>query len=245
MKLINSISWHFKRFFKKMYFFLKVRVSPIVEISDIKLILKKEWSYTVKDHLIKKDYETSEIEIIKNNINKDDKVLEIGTGLGYIASFCAKTVGNDNVTTIEANPFLQRYHNKVFNLNNVKPKVIYNAVGTNNAKTTFYIDKMNFWASSLIPFKAKKLMEIEVDNVDINELIKEKNPTFLIIDVEGYEYELIKQIKDFSFITKIQIETHPKIIGQNKIEIMVNQLKESGFKLDMHYSINDQFFLKK
>jgi len=243
--VFRKVQWHLKRRYKKVIYFFKILIKPIIEINEVKLVLKEEWSFNVKDHMIRKDYETGEIEIIKNNISKDDKVLEIGTGLGYIATYCAKIIGDINVTSIEANPFLKSYHDEIFQLNNVFPKVVYNSVSNNVDETIFYIDKINFWSSSLIPFEAKKLMKIKVENIDINKLIGKELPTFLIIDVEGYEFELIKQINDYGSISKIQIETHPKIIGQDKIDKMVDLLQESGYELDQYYSFNDQYFLKK
>ncbi|MDF1551026.1 MAG: FkbM family methyltransferase [Bacteroidales bacterium] len=245
MKLLSSIKWHFKRVYKKVLYFLQIAINPVIQIAGVKLIMDKNWSFNVKDHMIRKDYETGEIEIIKKNLDSTDIVLEIGTGLGFIAIYCSKIVGQENVTSVEANPFLESYHTKVFNLNNIHPNVIYNSVGKEEAETTFYIDKKNFWSSSLIPFKSKNLLNIQVKNINVNNLIRDISPTFLIIDVEGFEYELISMIKDYQGIKKIQIETHPQIIGLSKVEEIIPALSKYSFELDEYYSKENQFFFKK
>ncbi len=248
MKIRNvtdAIKWHLKRIVRKVLYFIKISLNPIIEINGVKLVLDKKWSFNVKDHMIRKDYETGEINIIKNNLSKDDKVLEIGTGLGFLAVYCSKIIGQNNVTSIEANPYLEKYHKRIFELNNTFPTIIYNSVGQNEEESVFYIDEKNFWSSSLIPFKAKKLKKINVKSIDINKLINEISPTFLIIDVEGFEYELIKLIADFGSIVKIQIETHSRIIGKEKVDEIVPILARHFFVLDNHFSKDNQYFFKK
>jgi len=245
MKILLALKWHLKRFLRKIFYSLKIVFNPIILIEGVKLILEKEWSYNVKDHMIRKDYETGEINIIKNNLSIKDKVLEIGTGLGFLAVYCSKIIGQTNVTSIEANPFLEDYHKRIFKLNNIFPSIIYNSVGNKVGETIFYIDEKNFWSSSLIPFNTKKLIKINVKSIDINKLINEISPTFLIIDVEGFEYELIKLISDFDQIIKIQIETHSQIIGQEKVDEIVPILSKHFFDLDTQYSKENQYFFKK
>lgn len=245
VKMIKSINWHIKRIIKKVIYSLKIAFSPVVKINGIKLIVKKEWSFNVKDHLIRKDYESGEVEIIKKNIDSDDIVLEIGTGLGFLAIFCSKIVGQENVISVEANPFLKEYHEKVFKLNHLYPKILYNSIGKSGDETVFFIDRENFWSSSLIPFEGKNVVKMNVKNIDINDLIETIRPTFLIIDVEGFESELIKLIKDFKSIIKIQIETHPQLIGMDKVNEIIPVLTGHSFIFDKDFSKENQFFFKK
>jgi FkbM family methyltransferase len=245
VKMIKSINWHIKRIIKKVIYSLKIAFYPVVTINGIKLIIQKEWSFNVKDHLIRKDYETGEVEIIKKNIVSDDIVLEIGTGLGFLSIFCSKIVGQENVISVEANPFLKEYHEKVFKQNHQYPKILYNSIGKSGEETVFFIDRKNFWSSSLIPLEGSNIIGLNVKNIDINDLIETTLPTFLIIDVEGFESELIKQIKDFKSIIKIQIETHPQLIGMDKVNEIITVLESHSFIFSTDYSKENQFFFKK
>ena len=245
MKLLMSVKWHLKRFLRNIFYSIRIIITPAIEIHGVKLILKSVWSYNVKDHMIRKDYETGEIKIIKKTLSKDDKVLEIGTGLGFLSIYCSKIVGQNNVISVEANPFLKQYHQVVFKLNKVFPTIIYNSIGNKEEETTFYIDKANFWSSSIIPFRGKKVEAIRVKNENINNLIKELKPTYLIVDVEGFEHALFKHIDDFLTIKKIQIETHPNIIGKEAISELENLITKNGFKIIPETSLLNQYYFEK
>lgn len=244
-KLSWSAKWHLKRFFRKILYFIRICLLPNIDIYGVRILLDKNWSYNVKDHIIRRDYETAEISIIKQNINKNDRILEIGTGLGFIAIFCSKIVGQENVISVEANPFLKEYHKKVSKLNHLYPKILYNSIGKSGDETVFFIDRENFWSSSLIPFKGKNVVKMNVKNIDINDLIETTLPTFLIIDVEGFESELIKLIKDYKTIIKIQIETHPQLIGMDRVNEIIPVLTGHSFIFDKDFSKENQFFFKK
>src|SRR5690606_23487373 len=78
-----------------------------------------------------------------------DIVLELGTGLGFISSLCAKRIGGDNVHSFEANPALRRAILKNYRLNALSPRLEIALLGEKSGAITFYVMK-NFWSSSAI-----------------------------------------------------------------------------------------------
>jgi len=49
-------------------------------------------------------YEALEAQAAAMRVRPRHRVLELGSGIGYIASVCARIAGPENVTTVEANP---------------------------------------------------------------------------------------------------------------------------------------------
>lgn len=143
-RIHKAILSRLSRFIKSIYYFFRIIFYPFKTISGITIPLKQSWAYTVKDHIIRGDYETGEYAIISQTLETTDRVLEIGTGLGFLAIYCSKIVGQQNVTSIEANHFLRDYHQQIFKINGIYPNVIYKAVDITERKLTFYIDKKNF-----------------------------------------------------------------------------------------------------
>jgi len=164
--------------------------------------------------------------------------------LGFLAIFCAKIVGQEHITSIEANPFLQNYHKKIFKLNGVYPKVFYKAVGNVEGEISFFIDRKKFWSSSLKPFKSKFLEKIRVKTLNINSIIESVKPTYLIIDVEGFECEMMEMVTDFKTVKKIQMEVHPEVIDQESLVTMKLKLIQKGFHLNETLSDGRQYYFE-
>jgi hypothetical protein len=95
----------------------------------------------------------------------------------------------------------------------------------------FYLEK-NFW-SSLTVKRSDDAKCVQVKSIDINEEINQVKPTFLIVDIEGGEKELIPMI-DFknNNIQKIIIEIHPHVIGEYKASKIIEYLIVNGFSMN-------------
>src|SRR5271165_1314616 len=103
-RILNKINWYFKYFIKEVYYFLRILLFPYKKISGVLIPLKNNWAFTVKDHIIRGDYETGELNIISKTINSNDRILEIGSGLGFLAIYCAQKIGLEKIVSFEANP---------------------------------------------------------------------------------------------------------------------------------------------
>jgi FkbM family methyltransferase len=79
----------------------------------------------------------------------------------------------------------------------------------------------------------KKFNSITVDNIVSSLSLK---PTFIKIDTEGAEFDVLKGMKQtlVNFKPKIMLEKHPTMIPKNiTLEIINNFLKENGYKAEL------------
>lgn len=70
---------------------------------------------------------------------------------------------------------------------------------------------------------------------DLNEEVHKINPTFLLMDIEGGEYDLIRMI-DFHTIRKISAELHTDVLGQDRIDEIKAVMSHAGFVIDPAFS---------
>ncbi|AUT00606.1 FkbM family methyltransferase [Nostoc sp. CENA543] len=214
----------------------------IVEIAGIKLPIPPNISRGPLEALYAGYYEASELKIIQANLEKHDRVMELGTGLGLLASYCAQKLGSDNVFTYEANPALEPFIRQTFAVNNVNPHFHNCLLGETPGMQDFYVAK-SFWSSSTIQRKPDD-QKIQVPVISFNQEMQIIDPTFLILDIEGGEYELFKYA-NLHNVRKICIELHSHILGSEKTKFVESKLADQGFYLDPKKRyVNELLFIR-
>ena len=79
-------------------------------------------------------YERDEADLIRSTLAPDDRVLELGGGVGFIGTIAALAVRDPaQVLIVEANPQLIPLMERNFNLNGVKPVLWNGVLGRNGA----------------------------------------------------------------------------------------------------------------
>ena len=219
------------------------RTKPeLVTIEGIKLAIAPDISTGPREALYGGYYEKSELKIVKRHLKPSDRVMEIGAGLGLISTYCAQKIGSDRVFTYEANPALEPFIRHTYEINNVNPSLQICLVGNQPGEETFYIGKA-FWSSSTIQRNSTD-QPIQIPVKPFNEEVHKINPTFLIVDIEGGEYELLKDA-DFHNIKNIAIEIHEVVIGKEKVEFVKAKFAEAGFQLNERFSSKGELFLQR
>lgn len=175
--------------------------------------------------LYKGAYERDEFDLVRKYLTKTDRVLEIGTGLGIISSLCASICGSQGVVSYEANPTLEPVIRKNYLINKVDPVLRMRALAAEKGETTFHFHH-NFYSSSLVERKNSVAQKVVCDA--INDVIYEHQPTAIIMDVEGAEIDLLP-LADLSHVELLIVETHPHIVGDQKIDDLRAYLIEAGF----------------
>lgn len=155
----------------------------IIELSGVKLAINQAWSPIIQNSVRSGRYEKREIELIDEFLEENDCVMELGAGIGFVSSYCAKKIGSQNVFTYEGNSSLKVDIESTYALNNVSPQVSFCILGDSVDKKIFYLEK-DFWISSTIPV-TKKSTPTKVPQRKINRELDLIKPTFLIIDIEG------------------------------------------------------------
>ncbi|RCJ26006.1 FkbM family methyltransferase [Nostoc minutum NIES-26] len=201
----------------------------IVKIHGIAIPVIDNLPRELQEALYAGTYEKYELKIVESQLQPSDIVMELGTGIGLVSSFCAKSIGNERVFTYEANPVLESVIRKTYALNNVSPNLEMCMLGETAGEQTFYIAK-GFWESSVIQHQTG-LKPINVPVKSFNEEVKKVNPSFLILDIEGGEYEFFTYA-NLHNIQKIAMELHKRIIGSEKAKFVKSKLIASGFQLN-------------
>ncbi len=137
------------------------------------------------------DYEDSMF--LMDHLKEKDLFVDVGANLGHYTMLAsgvckAKTIAMEPIeSTIEK-------LKKNIKLNNLKDKVtiLSYGVGDKNEVLNFTTNKTVMNSVSLE--ESNDTIKIEVRT--LNELLKDENPTFIKIDVEGYEYNVLKGAND-------------------------------------------------
>ena len=213
-KLLRAAYWLFRR--------------PIVDLQGIKIPIGPHMSDHMQQAFSNGEYEQAELSIIKANLQSTDRVMELGSGIGFISAYCAKIIGSDRVWTFEANPDLEKHIRNVYRLNKVSPELSMCMLGKKEGTQKFYIDQ-HFWGSSALPAEhcAKVLM---VNVKPFNEAIRRIDPTFLIVDIEGGEYELLKDAEFFN-VKKLLIEIHQQLLNPHQCSEVKSKIESCGFAM--------------
>lgn len=191
------------------------------------------------------NYEKREVALINKVLDEQDKVLELGSGIGLTAVAISKIVAEGNIRSYEANPDLLEWARYNANYND-KEIDFRNEVLTHGREKVipFFVAK-NFWASSLVRIPDKRLKKIvEVPCSNINDVIKEFSPNALVLDIEGGEIEILEN-SNLDGINKILMETHYNIRGEKTIDDMIARLTEKGFRNDLSSSVHQIVYLRK
>ncbi len=193
----------------------------------------------LKKTLLQGKYERHERTILETTLESTDVVLELGGGIGYVSTISSLRIGSQNVFTVEANPKLIDTIKQNHSANGVSPKVYNFILGKEAGVVEFYVNE-NFWSSSQInrPGIVKK---IQVEQRDFGEFLAHTGATYLVIDIEGGEVNLFDDV-DLSQVSKILLETHPKIVTAKALSNMLVNILSAGLCLDLARSIGSNLF---
>jgi FkbM family methyltransferase len=216
-----------QRVLKRVYYH---SVKPsVVNLEGIKVEVSPDFSEPIKQSLYGLRYEYWELQLLRLILEPTDVVMEIGTGLGLLSAYCARKIGSNRIFTYEGNPEQEPYIRRTYALNDVNPKLEVCLIGRESGTESFYVSK-DFWDASTVVMQDARQITVPVKSV--NEVIQQHNPTFLIIDIEGGEYDLFQSI-DLTNVKKVLIELHGRI-GQKKIASVKQKLLDAGFQPISH-----------
>ncbi|MEJ8474058.1 FkbM family methyltransferase [Roseibium algae] len=219
--------------FQKLLFSYRKRFQPDVITMEhgIRLAVPKTLPEDMRKILYKEQHELPELELILTCLEPEDKVLEIGSGVGMVATTCACICGARNVTCYEPNPNTIDVIRRNFDLNGLKVDLRVRALTTKKGTVNFYFSE-NIVSSSLIDQAFGGETEVKCD--DIGDVVKELQPTTIVMDVEGAEIDLLPKA-DLSSVKKIVVEMHPNIVGADKIQALHTHLENQGllYKKDL------------
>lgn len=209
--------------------FVARRRGSIVALSGVKVRLSRQIPLVISERLLYGGYEAQERRLVEASVTKEDTVLELGTGLGVLAVLCAQRVGAHRVHTYEANPALLTSIRDTFDLNGLSPQLSLGLVGPSSGEGKLFVAR-EFWRSTAVP-TALAGKPTTVPMVSLEDLLNGIQPTVMIMDVEGGEYELLLH-STLLGVRKVIIELHPHIIGSQNCDQVMDRLRFLGFNVN-------------
>ncbi|MCB1533284.1 MAG: FkbM family methyltransferase [Rhodoblastus sp.] len=183
-------------------------------------------------------YEHVEASEIKRIIQKGERVIELGAGIGFISTLIARNPHVEALRVFEANPDLVPYIRRVHEANNVSRAEVVNAVLANDLSggptRNFYI-RRDFWASSLTPEPWAYTRVEPVQVRSFNAEIEQFRPTLIVCDIEGGELELFMQA-NLTGVRKVYLEVHQRVLGRAGMKQLFDAFSARGFHYDQHHS---------
>jgi FkbM family methyltransferase len=208
-----------------------------VTIDGLRLIAyRQDIPKHVSQMLIRGDYELPERRAVSQLLRKDDRVLEIGSCVGFVAMTAAKIVGAANVLSFEPNPAAARVARENFALNALPVELVNAAVGADEGTLELRIASDSWLgASGRREFDGRK---VATPMRSIAKVVAAFKPSVLVIDTEGMEEELLAACP-LAGVRALVVEVHPDVIGADGIVRLGQHLRASDFALVDRFSSGD------
>lgn len=222
----NNIRYHISKIFNKIRYHK-------LKIHDYEMYVDLNDEGISKDLYNIKGREFFSSQYVSRIIQPDEIILDIGANIGYYALMEGSLARSGKVYALE--PIVSNYDLLLRNiaLNQYKNITPYRyAIGDQNGEGEMYVyDKCN-WCSFTKTEETQIIGTISVPILTIDTFVDnymEECPTFIRMDVEGYENSIFKGAKQTvkkSQNLKLCIEIHPTLMSAQDLKEMITFLKD-------------------
>jgi FkbM family methyltransferase len=204
------------------------------ELRGVRLDLAADWvTPSLRAAIYDSWYEEPEAQTVEATMRRDDCVLEVGCGVGFIATIASR-ISQHVVRCYDANPAMVAAARSTL-ARNAASAVVTTAVLQHEptvATTPFFIHE-DFWWSSLTPHP--QATEITVPVLDVVGEITDHHASYLVVDIEGGETTLLLGRLP-TCVRKLCVECHPAVSTPAAITRMLISLLSEGFTLSLAHS---------
>jgi FkbM family methyltransferase len=178
-------------------------------------------------------HESFEIEAVKSLLRPGDVVLEVGAGTGVLSAIMAKL--GAEVHAFEPNRDLLSSARAVFVATGVEVDYRSVAVGVEEGRARFFVGRRSKSGGSGSLINRGDGLELDVPLVSFRDVCDELHPTFLMVDAEGAERDLLTEPLPAA-LRVVCVEIHPDAIGGAAASKIVYDLLGQGFILNIDES---------
>jgi len=211
-----KISHIIKNFFitKRYLYFLprKIRLK-IFNLKKLKLYKTATGNYYLPQFALKdlirneiidnKIFDKRVYETAIKYVKEDTIILDVGANFGQLSVLLSKCKKNVEVYSFEASKYIFEILKKNIQINNANVRLFHNLVGNETEQELFIkklnISKFNTYGSNMIEkmdTKNDNKLNIEkINSVKIDDIFFDKKISFMKIDVQGYDLEVLKGSK--------------------------------------------------
>lgn len=177
-------------------------------------------------------YEGEEIAGALRVVTPADRVLELGAGLGIVGAVTALNRRPEAVLSFEANPALLPHINALYAENDLSDRIrVENCVllaGPDQPQSVTFHVHNSYLGSSLIESENRQTRPVSVPVADFDTRAAAFGATVLLMDIEGGELDLLRQI-DLSRFRAVVVEFHPGVYGIAGMKECKGLLRRAGF----------------
>jgi FkbM family methyltransferase len=175
--------------------------------------------------------------------NKAPRILDCGANIGMALIYFKVKFPDAHILAFEPNPVVFELLKENVSANNLKNVEIVNAGLANEIGVIdFYIDRKNTLVSSVDPTRAGK-EKIQVKAVTLSTYLQGKQFDFAKIDIEGAEWQLIKDIDPTGTINNIKqyiFEYHHNYEERHSMSEFLKAFEKHGFEYNLNASFREQ-----
>jgi FkbM family methyltransferase len=208
---------------------------PVVQFPDYSLQLSLTDNNITKDLLNVGGREFFSTSYLRSILSKEDIAYDLGANIGYYA--CLEAAHCRAVVAAEPVPETYAHLMRNLRLNgftNVSAHMV--AIGDHDGEGTMWVNESSNWSSFLKPDYGKIIETKQIPIMTLDSLVSKTGlqPTLVRMDVEGYEYEVLRGASNLlrgSGGTRFFIEIHPQM-GKERWEEMITNLEQAGFLVE-------------
>lgn len=213
------------------------KLKPVMNFRGISIPVDGEHiTYVNFKYLWRGLYESPEIDALLGLARPNDRVLELGTGMGLVSGVAAKRIPGLIIETYEANPGLFDNIRKLHDLNGLTNITVRNAVllPTSDPQPIRLNFRDHFTESTIIDGpQTTGGTDVPVD--DIRKVLSTFKPDLMVCDIEGAEEALFDGIS-LKGLRALIIEFHPALISRAATKRIYDLCAEAGLYPRIEFS---------
>jgi len=225
----------------------RISLPKLQEGYVVKEILGSKMYLDLADEGISRDLivdgirERISVEVVTKEVKSGDIVVDIGANIGYYVLIEAKRTGNKGkiyaIEPVPSNIELLRKNIEINGLSNVEVSQL--AIGdTNEFHPMYLFSQRNLGMLTDVAGTSKEKLvteRIEVKVTTLDDFLKDKPyPNVIRMDVEGYEYQIIRGMKNIlerNLPLTLFIDFHFHLLKREESVEILNTLKSAGFRI--------------
>ena len=240
LRTLKVISMRMYRFLRSLPYLpmLITKKKVVRDINNYKMYLDLSDKGISRELLIfkKREYYGTDLLCSGELIKQGDTILDIGANIGYFALLESKVVGpSGKIYAVEPSPVNYQRLNENIKLNKCDNIETFNlAIGDKNGQAKMFISSRSNWSRLIERDMPDSINQVvNVDMLTVDDFLKDKQPPDLIrMDVEGYEINILKGMKNTlkKSNLKIFLEFHARTINETDAIEFFDSLINNGFE---------------
>lgn len=224
----------------------KLNYDEVIEVQGVRIPFVREIiTRRIERQMRLGNYEGGECAAARKWVKAGDRVLDLGAGVGLVASATAKIDGVEKIVSIEANAELLELIRETHRINDITNVELRNGIVSKESsdEVPFYL-REHFWSSSMEPESRPYKEMVMMPAYALDALIEEVRPTVIIADIEGGELEVFEDVT-LDGVRTVIIEVHQLVYGIEGQRKVLKFFDDLGFRAEKEYLAGSVWILNR